>query len=123
MKKIHVLLVSSDPGYFADLSQGLAEYEQIQVVRIDSSEQAMLSVKDKMVEVIVAAEEIKEGSGLTFIRELVKKNPFINCALVSSLYPHEFHESTEGLGVFMQLPPHPGAAQAQKLVEHLARIC
>lgn len=123
MKKIHVLLVSSDPGYFAELSQALAEYEQIQVVSIDSSEQAMLSVKDKMVEVIVAAEEIKEGSGLTFIRELVKKNPFINCALVSPLYPHEFHESTEGLGIFMQLPPHPGASQAQKLVEHLARIC
>ena len=94
MKKINVLLVSKDPGYFAELSQALAEYEQIKVVSVDSSEQAMVSVIDKMVEVIVAAEDIREGSGLTFIRELVKKNPFINCALVSPLYPNEFHEST-----------------------------
>jgi hypothetical protein len=72
---------------------------------------------------VIVDEEVEGGTGLDFIREFTPQNPFINCALVSSLYPDEFHEATEGYGVFMQIPPHPGREEAEQIGAHLARIC
>jgi hypothetical protein len=37
--------------------------------------------------------------------------------MVSSLSPEDFHEATEGLGVFMQLPVDPGAEEAGKMMQ------
>jgi len=41
---------------------------------------------------------------------------------VSALPPGEFHEATEGLGIFMQLSPRPGSADADKFRELLSRL-
>ena len=92
MNKIKLILISSEPGSLQRLRNALA------------------------------ADEVPGSTGLQVLRELVKRNPFVNCALVSSLYPAEFHEATEGLGVFMQLPLNPGAGSAREITAHLEKI-
>jgi hypothetical protein len=42
--------------------------------------------------------------------------------MVSSLSPEDFHEMTEGLGIFMQLPVGPGAGEAVQLLRLLESI-
>jgi DNA-binding NarL/FixJ family response regulator len=122
MKKIYVVLISKDPGYFSELSTALADDAQMSVSCLGSAGQVYQAAEKGQVDVLVAAEEVRQSSGLQLIRELVRRHPFINCALVSPLNPQEFHEATEGLGIFMQLPPAPDGAQAAKIREHLAAI-
>ena len=71
---------------------------------------------------MVTDEQIGKTNGLECIKALVTRNPLLNCAAVSSLSAHDFHEAREGLGVLMQLPPGPGRADARKLIDHLDAI-
>jgi two-component SAPR family response regulator len=87
------------------------------------SKESALDFLDKdRPQVIVIGEELSGESSLEFVKELVRRDPFINCALVSSLSPGNFHEKTEGLGVFMQLPAHPGAEEAGRMAGLLEAI-
>lgn len=122
MKKINIVLISKDLDYFSELSNALADDTQVSVTCFGTAEQVYQAAEKGQVDVLIAAEEVKQSTGLQFIRELVMRHPFINCALVSPLYPQEFHEATEGLGIFMQLPPAPDGGQAPKIREHLAAI-
>ena len=47
-------------------------------------------------------------TNLEFAGKLIKLNPMINCASVSSLPSNEFHEASEGLGMMCQLSFPPG---------------
>jgi len=46
----------------------------------------------------------------------------INCACVSPLPPEDFHETSEGLGVLMQLPVNPGKFEAEDLLKRLKNL-
>lgn len=59
---------------------------------------------------------------LELIKTLIIEFPMINYALLSSESADDFHEMTEGYGIFMQLPPAPQAEDAQKLLEILQTI-
>ena len=61
-------------------------------------------------------------TGLECIRKIVRRNPMINSAAVSTLMPDNFHEASEGLGVLMQLPAKTGQTQAAELLEKLKHI-
>ena len=107
----------------ADLEQALSESGRLSVTRLSRPEQVYETIENSQVDAVIADEQVEGGSGLEFVRELVRSNPFINCALVSSLYPDEFHEATEGYGVFMQLPVQPGKEEARELISQLEKIC
>ncbi|MBT8361079.1 MAG: response regulator, partial [Deltaproteobacteria bacterium] len=89
---------------------------------VESAKQAMHTLETTRVDVAIVSIELADMSGLQFVKQLVAQHPFVNCALVSPLYSHEFHEQTEGLGVFMQLPVNPGREAALEMIEHLDRI-
>ena len=65
-------------------------------------------LKGKLMDLVIVDEQLDDMSGIEFVKQLVKVNPLVNTTIVSSLADEEFHEATEGLGVLMQLPPHPG---------------
>jgi len=75
---------------------------------------------------IVTAEKINaiigSAENLELIKALIIEFPMINYALLSSASADDFHEMTEGYGIFMQLPPAPQAEDAQKLLEILQTI-
>ena len=123
MKHLNLLLISKNKQHFADLAQALAESGQHSVAWCSRPEEAYQAIAAGTVDGVIVDEVIEGGTGLDFIRELIPRNPFINCALVSTLYASEFHEATEGCGIFMQLPAHPGVEEAEKIGAQLSRIC
>ena len=122
MKDLNIILISKDGDYFKEFSTALNDDQSLKVRCITSAEEALKKSAAQAVDVVVAAENLEEGSGLDLIKQVVKTNPFINTALVSPLPHEEFHEATEGLGIFMQLSPTPGRGDAEKFCAHLARI-
>lgn len=119
---LRILLVASEAAALAGLEAGLSESKDTKLSWASSGEEALELVDNGEVDVVVIAEQLAEGPALAFVKRLVRKQPLINCAMVNSLPPEEFHEETEGLGVFMQLPVNPGAAEAKDLLKHLEAI-
>ena len=56
------------------------------------------------------------------VRKIMLLNALINVVMVGRLPEKEFHDSAEGLGILMQLPPQPGLPEAEALMARLARI-
>lgn len=119
---LRILLVSREPKGLAVLAEGLAQQGQTAIHHAATGRAAMEKINTCKINVVIADSQLADRSGLAFIREITATQPFINCALVSSLEPGEFHEQTEGLGVFMQLPSNPDGQQAVELLEKLEKI-
>jgi len=118
----NILLVSRESTALADLADALIKSRRFDVVHVASGEEAFSHVRANRVDVVIAAELLSDGPSLPFVKDLMRKHPLTNCAMVSSLSPEDFHELTEGLGLFMQLPLHPGAQEAKKMMHILDSI-
>lgn len=119
---IHILCLSSSRTYFDHFGAVLGKHAEITVSQGFSAEHGLQAARLGTADALVVAEELEDMSGLQLVKTLVGVNPIINCALVSPLYPQEFHEQTEGLGVLMQLPELPGAAVAEQLLTRLGQL-
>lgn len=113
----NIVLVSKESASLADFTAELMNTQGLHVVQVTSGEEAFGLIAEGRAEVIVAGELLADGSALDFVKRLMKEYPLIDCAMVSSLSHEEFHEVTEGLGLFMQLPVCPGGDDAQKMLE------
>jgi DNA-binding NtrC family response regulator len=119
---LSILLVGKDPHALAYFAAELSGKEGITVRRAASEKEAWKILGKSRVDVVVTDEELADDAALAFVLELTRQHPLINCAMVSTLSPKDFHEATEGLGVFMQLPVDPGGEEAAKLVQLLESI-
>jgi DNA-binding NtrC family response regulator len=119
---LSILLVGKNPEALASLADQLSQRDGIAVSRAISGKEAWDVLGKNSVDVVVTDEKLADGGALPFIKDLTKQQPLINCAMVSSLSPEGFHEATEGLGVFMQLPVDPGAEEAVKMMQLLESI-
>jgi DNA-binding response OmpR family regulator len=117
-----ILLVSKGSASLADLADELIKRKEFDVMQVKSGEEALSLVRENRADVVIAAEVLSDGLALPFVQDLMRKHPMINCAMISSLPPEDFHELTEGLGLFMQLPINPGAEEADKMVQFLDSI-
>ncbi len=117
-----ILLVGNDPGALADFAIELSKDEGIKVKTVTSGIEAWGILGSSKIDVVVTDEQLADGSALPFVLELTRQHPLINCAMVSTLSPKDFHEATEGLGIFMQLPVAPGAEEAVKMMQLLESI-
>ncbi len=117
-----ILLVSKKKAKFEILMKELQEYQENQISWVATSKEAMQLATNKEVDVIVSHSELEDSDGLSFIKLIAAKCPLINSALVSSHTDDDFHEITEGLGVFKQLPDKPGKEEAEKIMEILQSI-
>lgn len=119
---LSILLVGKEPQALAGLATEFLQKDGITVKRAASAKEAWMILGKTRVDVVVTAEQLADGAALSFVSELIRQYPLINCAMVSRLSPKAFHEATEGFGVFMQLPPDPGAEEAAKMVQYLESI-
>ena len=118
----NIVLVGKDLSAFAAFITELSEQKGVDVVEVTSGSELLVMVDSEKIDVVVLAEELGDGSAMSFVEGLIKKQPLINCAMMSSLDPEDFHEETEGLGIFMQLPVCPGAEEAVNMLEYLKSI-
>ena len=117
-----ILLVSKGSASLADLADELIKRKEFDVMQVKSGEEALSLVRENRADVVIAAEVLSDGLAIPFVQDLMRKHPLIKCAMISSLPPEDFHELTEGLGLFMQLPINPGAEEAAKMVQFLDSI-
>ena len=96
MKNLNLLLISKNKQRVADLEQALVTQGQHRVLYCSTSEEVYEAIAAGTIDGVIVDEEVEDGTGIEFIRQLTPRYPFINCALVSSLYADEFHEAIEG---------------------------
>jgi response regulator RpfG family c-di-GMP phosphodiesterase len=117
-----VLLVCPKITQFELVKDCLLKSETVNVLEAETVDFGLKIAKETTLDLVVVAEELDVMSGLEFVNILVKANPFINTALVSSLSSKDFHEETEGLGVLMQLPLKPQKTDAEELLQKMEKI-
>ena len=117
------LLVSQDKASLSNLTT-ILEKNGIMINWVDSGSSALNKISDSnsAFDFVLTDESLSDMTGLQFLKKLIAVNPMINCAAVSPLAPEDFHESSEGLGIMLQLPPNPGNKDAEKLLEYLTNI-
>jgi DNA-binding NtrC family response regulator len=119
---LSILLVGKDPHMLATFAAELARKENITVRRAASGKEAWRILGQERVQVVVTDEQLADSAALPFVVELTRRYPLVNCAMVSPLAAKDFHEATEGLGVFMQLPVNPGAVEVAEMLRILESI-
>jgi len=118
---LHILLVSRNTTSISALKAGFEE-NGVQTAWAESGSHALSMIAERSFDLVVTNEELGDMTGLEFIKTLIAQKPMVNCAVVSSLLPEDFHEVSEGLGVLMQLPANPGREYAEELLGHLKKI-
>ncbi len=116
---ITILLISSNKDFIPSTSE---LSDKANILRALSGNEALNIIKDKTVNLVIADESLGDMAGLEFAKKLISINPMINCALVSSLSPKDFHEASEGLGLMMQLPAQPEKQHIEKLLTQVETI-
>ncbi len=122
MEKVKIILLSKEASSLKDVASVFAAQGEFEVTWLASAEQAWDYMRSNKVDAAVVADELQDCSGLQFVKNLMTADPFVNCALASTLSADAFHEATEGYGVFMQLPVPPTAHSASDMIEHLKKI-
>jgi two-component SAPR family response regulator len=118
---VQILIGSTKVGALFELIN-VFEEAGIQVMWAGSCEAVIEKVETETVDLIIIDEYLSGLKGITCIRKIVSLNPILNCAAVSSLSHKEFHESSEGLGILMQIPVNPKREDAEKMLEHLNSV-
>ena len=119
---IRLLLVTPYKNSLLKLASAMEKYNDVELTWIDSGQKALDKLSKTSMDLVVTDKELGDMTGLEFVEKLVRVNPMINCAVLSSLPSDEFHEASEGLGIFAQLPLRPGKADAEKLLNDLRKL-
>ena len=119
---IKILTVSIEDNSFEDLTSEMKMHNDINLFQVRTSDAALNMASDNSLDLVISDEDLGDITGLEFVSRLLKVNPMVNSALVSSLSPEEFHETSEGLGIMAQLPKNPGREDVQDLLEKLKQI-
>jgi two-component SAPR family response regulator len=96
--------------------------DDVELTWAESGQNTLDMLSETSVDLVVADRELGDMTGLEFAEKLLRVNPMINSAVLSSLPSDEFHEASEGLGIFAQLPLRPAKGDAEKLLKRLKKL-
>jgi two-component SAPR family response regulator len=119
---IRLLLVTPYKKSLFELASVMEKNDDVELTWTESGKKALDMLSETSVDLVVTNEELGDMTGLEFANKLLRVNPMINCAVLSPLPSDEFHEASEGLGVFAQLPLRPVKEDAEKLLKHLKNL-
>jgi response regulator RpfG family c-di-GMP phosphodiesterase len=78
--------------------------------------------KGEKIDLVITDETLADMTGRELVAQVTMTSPMTSCVAVSTLSADEFHETYEGYGVLMQLPPAPDAESGEKLVAILKKL-
>lgn len=119
---IRLLLATLYRKSLFELASVMEKYDDVELTWTESGKKALDMLSETSVDLVVADKELGDMTGLEFANKLLRVNPMINCAVLSPLPSDEFHEASEGLGVFAQLPLRPVKEDAEKLLKRLKNL-
>ena len=118
---IKAMLVSANKDSFSDIKSVFAE-NNVETMWAESGSKALSIVFKTSLDIIVIDESVADMTGLDLAKKLISKNPMLNIAIISTLSAEDFHESSAGLGILMQLSPAPSKSESEKLLANLNNI-
>jgi DNA-binding NarL/FixJ family response regulator len=119
---IRLLLVTPHRNSLLELASAMEKHDDVELTWTDSGQKALAKLSGTSVDLVVIDKDLGDMTGLEFVEKLLRVNPMINSAVLSSLPSDEFHEASEGLGVFAQLPVRPAKKDAEKLLKGLKKL-
>ena len=119
---IRLLLATPYRKSLFELASVMEKNDDVELTWTESGKKALDMLSETSVDLVVTDEELGDMTGLEFANKLLRVNPMINCAVLSPLPSDEFHEASEGLGVFAQLPLRPVKEDAEKLLKRLKNL-
>ncbi len=117
-----IVLATADYAACTALAERLEHEPGTEFIPVGSAAAALQVLTEKSVQLLIAAEQLEDCSGLACVRQVAARFPLVYTALCSGLGPEAFHEATEGLGVLLQLPLQPGRRDAERIIERMAHI-
>lgn len=117
-----VLVVSSDKTSLSDLASALEKRGNVDVSWATSGSHALECVSGMAYDLVITDETLEDMTGLELAGRMLRVNPLIHCASVSTLPSEEYHKKSEGLGLMDPLPDRPGEEGAERLLQDLRRI-
>ena len=119
---IRLLLVTPYRTSLLEMASAMDNYDDVEFTWTESGQKALDKLSESSVDLVVTDNELGDMTGLEFAEKLLRVNPMINCAVLNSLPSDEFHEVSEGLGVFAQLPLRPAKEDAVNLLKRLKNL-
>ena len=119
---IRLLLVTPYKSSLSELASAMEKYDDVELTWTDSGQKALDKLAETSVDLVVIDKDLGDMTGLEFAEKLLRVNPMINSAVLSSLPSDDFHEASEGLGIFAQLPLRPTKSDAEKLLNDLKKL-
>jgi CheY-like chemotaxis protein len=117
-----ILFVAKDFSRFAILVDRLRREQDVRLLPAATGAAGLAQLEGMAMDLVIVDEQLDDMSGIEFVRRLVRINPLVNTTIVGTRSVVDFHEATEGLGVLMQLPPHPGEKDAEALLAVIEKI-
>ncbi len=116
-----LILASASPSRLAPFLKPLGDAAGEPIQLADSAE-AAIDMAEALKPVLMIIDQYIDRPVFALVKEILSMNALINTAVISSQPSDAFHDTAEGLGILMQLPDPPSAADAQKLWERLSEI-
>ena len=114
-----IMLVADQAHQFEDLTASLNAVPSVATMEVHTAEEALEMAAAHSPDLVIVDEYVGKVSALALIRRLMKVDAFMQTAAVSR-QPHDaFHETSEGLGIMIQIPPRPGKFEAELILKTL----
>jgi DNA-binding NarL/FixJ family response regulator len=117
-----VLLSAARPQDLAGLAAGLEKDGRALVAWAQDEPETMTLAQELAPQLVVIDGRGREKQALALVSRLLLVNAMINTAVVTAMDEEEFHETGEGLGILMPLPPTVGEEAAKGLMDKLASV-
>jgi DNA-binding response OmpR family regulator len=117
-----ILIVTADRGRMADFAGCLNARPELEIAWAADGGAAAAEVARRPPLAVVIDEGLTDTSGFDLVRRLLTIDARVYSAVVSARSPEAFHAAGEGLGILAQLPPRPGAADAEAFHARLCRL-
>jgi hypothetical protein len=116
-----VIIASSAPDRLKPFVAALETTAGVSVKAAGTAEAALACAKTESPVLMVFDEDIDQPV-FSLVKDIMSVNALINTAVISDQPEDEFHETSEGLGILMQLPRTPAAKDAAALWDKLVSI-
>lgn len=122
MIKILMVIAEAEKESFSEFIKVFENSDNVEMFFNYTGNEALQEISVNPVDFVIVDEKLKDMKGIEFLKKLLSINPMINTAAVSPLSHDDFHEATEGLGVFAQLPSRPGKEEAKDLLKQYENL-
>lgn len=116
-----ILLATDTPSNFKALEAALAA-KNLSCSHARTTGEILSAMDNAAPDLLITSENLPDMTGRKLVETIIMKNPMIHCVICSDRSPDDFHETYEGMGVLMQLPPIPGSTDAAAVIDHVDRI-